>query len=284
MSYTTLISTAVLGQHLGQADWAIIDCRHSLADTELGHRNYLEGHIPGALYAHLEEDLSGPIIPGQTGRHPLPAVETFAATLSGWGIDETVQVVVYDDMGGAIAARLWWMLRWLGHEAVAVLDGSWQRWLTEDRLTVSQVQPRPTRPFNPKPQASLLASAEEVLALRRDPTCRLLDARSADRFRGENETLDPIGGHIPGAVSAPYAENLESGHFRSPEALRQRFEGLLGQTSPEQAVVYCGSGVTAAHNLLAMTHAGLDGARLYAGSWSEWVTDSSRPVATGDET
>jgi len=282
MPYTTLVSTAVLGQQLGQTDWAIIDCRFSLADTAAGRRNYLESHIPGALYAHLDEDLSGPIIPGQTGRHPLPSVEKFAATLSGWGIDQTVQVVAYDDMGGGIAARLWWMLRWLGHEAVAVLDSGWQSWLAQSRLTVSQVQPRPARTFIANPQANLLATADEVLTLRTDPTHRLLDARSADRFRGENETHDPVGGHIPGAVSAPFAENLAEGFFRSPEALRERFEGLLGQTPPEQAVIYCGSGVTAAHNLLAMAHAGLDGSRLYVGSWSEWVTDPSRPVATGE--
>lgn len=272
MAYTTLISAADLNQHVGEADWAIIDCRFSLGNTELGRRNYQQGHIPRALYAHLDENLSGPIIPGETGRHPLPQVEVLAETLAKWGIDSDVQVVAYDDMGGAIAARLWWMMRWLGHEQVAVLDGGWQAWQQAGYPTESEIHPRPSRRFTPQARPAGVKSAAQVLTLRTDPTYRLLDARSADRYRGENETLDPIGGHIPGAISAPFAENLgEGGRFRSPAELRARFEELLGDVPPAQTVVYCGSGVTAAHNLLALAHAGLDGASLYAGSWSEWV-------------
>jgi thiosulfate/3-mercaptopyruvate sulfurtransferase len=273
MAYTTLISTTVLAGHLAEPDWAIIDCRFSLADTEQGRRSYHESHIPGASYAHLDEDLSGPIIPGRTGRHPLPEIAVLAETFSAWGLDDRVQVVAYDNMAGALAARLWWMLRWLGHEAVAVLDGGWPAWTGEGRPVESESRARPARHFRPRPRPELLASAEEVLAVRLDPAYRLVDARSADRFRGENETLDPVGGHIPGAISAPYSENLVEGRFRSPEALRARYSELLGQVPVGQAVFYCGSGVTAAHNLLALAHAGLGDGRLYAGSWSEWLAN-----------
>ena len=282
MVYTTLISSAELNQHLGQPDWAVVDCRFSLADPARGRLAYEQAHIPGAIYAHLDEDLSGPIIPGQTGRHPLPAVDFVAQTLSRWGIDANVQVVAYDDSSGSIAARLWWLLRWLGHEAVAVLDGGWPRWQSEGYPVRSGVESRAGRIFTPQPQPHLLASAAEVLAVRNDPAYRLLDARSADRFRGENETLDPVAGHIPGAVSAPFADNLApDGRFRSPEELQTRFQSLLGDVPPEQTIVYCGSGVTAAHNLLALVHAGRRDARLYAGSWSEWITNPNNPVETG---
>ncbi len=272
MLYTTLMTCAELSRHLDDRDWAIVDCRFTLSDTEQGRRAYQQSHIPGALYAHLDEDLSGPIIPGQTGRHPLPAVNVVAKTLSHWGIDSQVQVVAYDDMGGAIAARLWWMLRWLGHAGVAVLDGGWQLWQRQGFPTRSEVVVRPARTFTPQPRPELILDTPQVLRRHQDPDWCLLDARSAERFRGENETLDPIAGHIPGAISAPYAQNLGlDGRFLPVEALRTHYNGLLDNTPPEQAVVYCGSGVTAAHNLLAMARAGLDGARLYAGSWSEWV-------------
>jgi thiosulfate/3-mercaptopyruvate sulfurtransferase len=282
MVYTTLISAAELNQHLGQPDWALVDCRFSLADPARGRLAYEQAHIPGAIYAHLDEDLSGPIIPDQTGRHPLPAVDFVAQTLSRWGIDASVQVVAYDDSSGSIAARLWWLLRWLGHEAVAVLDGGWPGWQSEGYPERSEVESRAGRVFTPQPQPHLLASATEVLTVRNDPAYRLLDARSADRFRGENETLDPIAGHIPGAVSAPFADNLvPDGRFRSPEELQARFQSLLGDVPPEQTIVYCGSGVTAAHNLLALAHAGRGDARLYAGSWSEWITKRDYPIEVG---
>ncbi|GIV77249.1 sulfurtransferase [Litorilinea aerophila] len=284
MPYTTLISTEELARHIGDPDWAIVDCRFSLQDTEQGRRHYLAAHIPGAVYAHLDEDLSGPIIPGQTGRHPLPAQATFVETLSRWGIDEGVQVVAYDDAGGMVASRLWWMLRWLGHEAVAVLDGGWLRWQREGRPVGRGSESRPARTFVPAPRPELLADVHEVLAALENPHVRLLDARSADRYRGENETLDARAGHIPGAISAPYAENLDAeGCFQSPEALRERFTRLLAGTPPEQAIFYCGSGVSAAHNLLALAHAGLGDARLYVGSWSDWINDPNRPIATGEE-
>jgi thiosulfate/3-mercaptopyruvate sulfurtransferase len=280
--HTTLIPPAALAARLFDLDLAIIDCRFTLVDKGRGHRDYLAGHIPGAVYAHLDDDLAGPIIPGLSGRHPLPDPDAFARRLGEWGIGEGVQVVAYDDAGGAYAARLWWMLRWLGHEAVAVLDGGWQAWLAEGWPAAAGRETRPLRVFSPHPRPELLATTAEVDAIRLDPGWRLLDARGADRFRGENETLDPVAGHIPGALSLPYTGNLgPDGRFLPPQDLAARFAPLLGHTPAQRIVCSCGSGVTAAHNLLAMLHAGLGEGRLYAGSWSEWITDPSRPVAVG---
>ncbi|RMG49113.1 MAG: sulfurtransferase [Acidobacteria bacterium] len=268
-------------RHLADVDWAVVDCRFSLDDPERGRRDYQRAHIPGAVYAHLNEDLSGPVIPGRTGRHPLPEIDRFAGTLGRWGIDERVQVVAYDDSGGAVAARLWWMLRWLGHDAVAVLDGGWPAWQEEERPAQSGVETRAPRTFVPRPRPELIITSEDIEAALGRATYRLIDARAPERYRGEQEPIDPIAGHIPGAVSAPFAGNLDArGRFRSPEELRARFQAILGDLPPERAVLYCGSGVTAAHNLLAMAHAGLGEGRLYVGSWSEWITDPRRPIAT----
>jgi thiosulfate/3-mercaptopyruvate sulfurtransferase len=280
MPYTTLISAAELAEHLDDPDWAVFDCRFSLADTGRGRRDYQAAHIPGALYAHLDDDLSGPVIAGQTGRHPLPDVETFTRRLSGWGIDGDVQVVAYDDANGGIAARLWWMLRWLGHEAVAVLDGGWAHWLKQELPARAGLESRSARRFKARPRPDMLVStaAVETLSQNRQPV--IFDSRTADRYRGENETIDPVAGHIPGAISAPYPENIgPNGLFLPRETLRIRFETLLGETPADQAVFYCGSGVTAAQNILALAHAGLGVACLYAGSWSQWISDPSRPVA-----
>ena len=283
MRYTTILSTTELAVHLTDPDWAIIDCRFALADTGKGRKDYLQAHIPGALYAHLDEHLSGPIISGRTGRHPLPTVERFAETLSVWGIDERVQVVVYDDAGGVYAGRLWWMLRWLGHDAVAVLDGDWRAWQREQRPTVSGAQNRPYRTFTPAVRPQVQVDADDVLANLHNPARKLFDARSADRYRGENEMIDARAGHIPGAFSAFYGPNLTAeGYFQKPQTLYKRFSALLGETPASDCVMYCGSGVSAVHNLLAMEIAGLSGARLYIGSWSHWITDTNRPVMTGD--
>ncbi len=281
MPYMTLISTDELERHLANVNWAVVDCRFSLDDPERGRRDYQRAHIPGAVYAHLNEDLSGPVIPGRTGRHPLPEVDRFARALGRWGIDERVQVVAYDDSGGAVAARLWWMLRWLGHNAVAVLDGGWLAWRDEERPAQSGIETRTPRTFVPRPRPELIITSADIEAMLGRATCKLIDARAPERYRGEHEPIDPIAGHIPGAVSAPFAENLdERGRFRSPEELRARFQAVLGDLPPERAIFYCGSGVTAAHNLLAMAHAGLGEGRLYVGSWSEWITDPRRPIAT----
>lgn len=279
MNYTTLVSTDVLASHLHDENWVIIDCRFSLNDTERGRQAYLDTHIPGAVYAHLDEDLSGPVISGKTGRHPLPTVSAMGETLSRWGIDPGVQVVVYDDARGSIAARLWWMLRWLGHQHVAVLDGGWDVWCSEGRPVASGAESTAPRVFSPRPQPEMVVDAETVLAVRNDPVFRIIDSRTEDRYRGENEPIDPIGGHIPGAVCGSFAANLRpDGRFRSQEELRTRFQALLGDVSVNHTIFYCGSGVTAAHNLLALAHADLGDGLLYAGSWSDWITDPGRPI------
>jgi thiosulfate/3-mercaptopyruvate sulfurtransferase len=282
MSYTTLISTIELAPHLADPEWAVVDCRNWLDDPERGRRDYLQAHIPGAVYAHLDTDLAGPVVPGQTGRHPLPEVETFARTLSNWGIGPGVQVVAYDDRGGAFAARLWWMLRWLGHAAVAVLDGGWPHWQAEGRPVHGGTETRRPRTFTPYPRPGLLATTSEVETIHNHPAFRLLDSRTAERYRGENEPFYPVAGHIPGAVCAPYPDNLgPDGLFRPAAELRARFQALLGNVPPDHAIFYCGSGVTAAHNLLALVHTGLGDARLYVGSWSEWIANPNHPIEKG---
>jgi thiosulfate/3-mercaptopyruvate sulfurtransferase len=267
-------------------DWAVIDCRFDLARPEWGSEAYTAGHIPCAVYAHLDRDLSGPVTP-QSGRHPLPELGAFARTLSNWGIDDGVQVVAYDQGNGAYAARLWWLLRWLGHKKVAVLNGGFAAWQRAG-LPISTDQPViPARPFIGRPAHSDVVSTAElaqwVARGELDHGAQtLLDARGADRFAGENETIDPVAGHIPGARSAPFARNLDAqGRFLPPAALRDRWLEILRGQPPGEVILMCGSGVTACHNLLALEMAGLPGARLYAGSWSEWIRDASRPVATG---
>lgn len=284
MRYTTLISTEDLSQHLADPAWVMVDCRFLLDDTGQGRREYLQGHIPGAVYAHLDEDLSGPIIPGQTGRHPLPDIETTVRIFSKWGIDSAVQVVAYDSSNGSMAAaRLWGMLRWLGHEAVAVLDGGWALWQIEGRPSRSGEETHSSRSFTPQPRPELQLDAAEVEAIYTNPAWRLLDSRSGETYRGEKAGYDPIAGHIPGAISASTLENVgPDGRFLSKKQLRARFEKLVGDTPAAQTVFYCGSGVTANHNALAFALAGLGEARVYAGSWSDWITDPNRPIATGE--
>jgi thiosulfate/3-mercaptopyruvate sulfurtransferase len=282
MSYTTLVTVPELNLHIADDNWAVVDCRFSLGETERGRRDYLQAHIPKAVYAHLNEDLSGTVITGKTGRHPLPSVALFTEILANWGIASGIQVVVYDDAGGAIAARLWWMLNWVGHEEVALLDGGWQAWQSWGLPVASGREYRPRKHFEAHARPEATVDAGRVEEIRNDPHHLLLDARSAVRFRGEVEPIDPVAGHIPGAVSAPYEENLTpEGTFLPPETLRRHFENLLKAVPSENVICYCGSGVTAAHNLLALAHAGLGRGRLYAGSWSEWITVPGRPVAKG---
>ncbi|MBN2149061.1 MAG: sulfurtransferase [Anaerolineales bacterium] len=282
--YTTLINCADLAANLSDPQWVIVDARFSLAEPPLGRSNYLLSHIPGAVYAHLDEDLSTSIIKGVTGRHPLPTPDAAARVFSRFGIGPGVQVVAYDDLGGALAAvRVWWMLRWLGHDAVAVLDGGWQSWQKSGYPSEPGVHENPPRSFVPVPRPEMLLSTAQVDVIRQDPAYKVLDARSADRYRGENETIDPVAGHIPGAFSAPYTGNLSpDGAFFPAEHLRAYYQKLLAGIPPERTAAYCGSGVTSIHNILAMLHAGLGEARLYAGSWSEWIADPRRPVATGE--
>jgi thiosulfate/3-mercaptopyruvate sulfurtransferase len=258
----------------------VADCRVSLADRDAGPRLYAESHIPGAIRVELETDLSDHRKTGQ-GRHPWPDAADFTARLGAWGIARDTQVVAYDDGDGAFAARLWFMLRALGHERVAVLDGGWARW-TQLGLPVDARVPQPvaveyaTDSFD----AGRLLDAEGVQS-RVEAGDLLLDARAAPRFRGEVEPLDRVAGHVPGARNRPYADNLADGRFKSPAALRREFEAALEGRDPARLVAMCGSGVTACHHLLAMEHAGLRGAKLFTGSWSGWISDPSRPVATG---
>ena len=280
MAYTTVISAEELSPRIADPDWAVVDCRFSLDNTERGRSDYLREHIPGAVYAHLDEDLSGKMIPGKTGRHPLPEIQSLAATLSAWGIDAGTQVVVYDDATGTMAARLWWLLQWAGHSNVAVLDGGWLAWTRAGLPVRSGPESRAPKRFEPREVTGAYVTAAQVQEFRIDPRYVLLDARSGPRFRGEVEPIDPVAGHIPGAVSAPCEENVTpEGRFQPPDVLRRRFENLVKSIPPENVICYCGSGVTAAHNILAIARAGLGRTRLYAGSWSEWITDAARPIA-----
>lgn len=278
MPYTTLIGAEALAAHIGEAGWQIFDCRCSASDPAVGKQLYREGHLPGAHHADLDRVLAAAPGPG-TGRHPLPDRQAFTAWLCSEGVDNNTQVVAYDNAGGAFAARLWWLMRWLGHEAVAVLDGGLQAWQALGGALETGAAPAPD-PAHFEAGSSLAASAalEDIIAFSRGRrTGRLVDARSPDRYRGENEPIDPVAGHIPGALNRPFPGNLDPrGRFLSPEKLRERFETLGGH--PDEIVHYCGSGVTACHNILAMEHAGLHGSRLYPGSWSEWIRDPSRPV------
>ncbi len=281
--HSTLIDVHTLHRHYQDPDWRVIDARFSLADANQGAREYAEGHVPGAVYAHLDDDLSGPIMRGETGRHPLPSVDRAATVFSRLGIDESVQVAVYDGAGGSVAARVWWMLRWLGHDAVAVLDGGWPAWTGAGLPVTRDVPEVAPRTFVPSVRAHLASDAYGVDRHRNDAAWVVLDARTPERFRGEMEPIDPVAGHIPGARCASFDENLgEDGCFRAPEELRRRFEDLLSGVPVERAVHYCGSGVSACHNLLAIAHAGLGDAVLYPGSWSEWITDEDRPIGTGE--
>jgi thiosulfate/3-mercaptopyruvate sulfurtransferase len=284
MAFTFLIDASELGLHLENPNWAIVDCRFSLDDTERGRRDYQKAHIAGAVYAHLDSDLSGGEIPGRTGRHPLPEIPSLAETLAAWGIDAGTQVVVYDDSAGSMAARLWWLLNWMGHKNVALLNGGWPAWTQAGLPARGGEEHREFRRFEPREVSGAYVTAEQVQKYRNDPRYVILDARSGPRFRGEVEPIDPVAGHIPGAISAPWDESVTAeGKFLSPENLRLRFEKLTKSIPPENVICYCGSGVTAAHNIIAMATAGLGTARLYAGSWSEWVTNADRPVAKGAE-
>ncbi len=277
----TLISTDALASRLGTPDLVICDVRHDLARADSwGQAQYLDAHVPGAVFVHLDRDLSGPKT-GRNGRHPLPSPEEAAATFARLGIGATSQVVAYDQGPGMFAARLWWMLRWLGHEAVAVLDGGFAKWKKEGRAVVAGTEaPRRTAAGFAIRHVTPTVDASGVMASLPRHALLLVDARAPERFRGETEPLDPVAGHIPGARNRPYTLNLGAdGTFKDPATLRSEFRALLDGAGHDLVVHQCGSGVTACHNLLAMEVAGLDGTRLYPGSWSEWCADPARPVA-----
>lgn len=279
--WTTLIPPDELVTHLDDDDVRIVDCRFDLAVPEAGQRAWQESRIPGAVYADLERDLSGTVSEA-TGRHPLPAVEDFIAWLGRNGIARETRIACYDAASGAFAARLWWLLRhWLGHPAVAVLDGGFARWRAEgDAMEEGEPSVPPVTEYPSIEPAFVTVGADELAQAGRG--LQVVDARAPERFRGETEPIDPVAGHVPGALNRPFAENLDdNGRWRSPEELRAAWQGVVG-TRPGEAIVHmCGSGVTACHNVLAMDHAGLSGSRLYPGSWSEWVREPRRAVARG---
>ena len=283
MIYTSIINVQDLAKHISDPNWVIVDCRFDLTDPEAAKLRYNNSHLPRAAYAHLDEDLCGEIIPGITGRHPLPIVKDFVERLSKWGITSEIQVVTYDDKGGALAAgRLWWMLRWLGHESVAVLNGGWQHWVDKNLPIECVIEGRFPKSFTPRLRSELIVNAKEVMDMTVDPDSLVFDSRVSERYRGEFEPIDPIAGHIPGAKLASHPDVLGSdGLFLPADTLNEYFNALLDIVPAEKSAFYCGSGVTAVQNILALNHAGLGEAKLYAGSWSEWITDPDRPIEKG---
>jgi thiosulfate/3-mercaptopyruvate sulfurtransferase len=281
MTFTTLISAAQLRERLDDPSWRLVDCRHDLTQPQAGEQAYRAAHLPRAQFLHVDRDLSG-TKSGFNGRHPLPTAEDFAALLARRGIGNDNQVVIYDDMGGMFAARLWWMLRWVGHREVAVLDGGLSAWLAGGGPLTDTIETQAPARFERQASLAREVPAAYVAAHLRRPGMLLLDARAPERFEGRNETLDPVAGRIPGALNRFFKDNLGAdGRFKTPPQLCAEFTALLGGQSPQTLVNYCGSGVTSCHNLLALEVAGLHGARLYAGSWSEWCSDRQRPIATG---
>jgi thiosulfate/3-mercaptopyruvate sulfurtransferase len=283
MTFGPLVDVDTLARHLGEPDWVVVDCRFTLTDPAAGRAAYERGHISGARYAHLDEDLARP--PGTLeGRHPLPDPQRFAATLGRWGVDRNSTVVAYDEASGAVAARLWWLLRWLGHARSAVLDGGLAAW-TGAGQPLSQETPRiEPRRYEPRqPGARGLVTTREIAAGQSSEDL-LVDARAEPRYRGEQEPIDSKAGHVPGAHNRPFSANVTtSGVFRPAAKLRAELTELLAGRDPNRVIAMCGSGVTACHLLLAMEVAGLAGGRLYAGSWSEWIRDPERPIRTGAE-
>lgn len=281
MPGTNLVTPERLREHLDDPDWVLLDCRHALADAQAGRRFYDAGYLPGAQFVDFETELTGRTT-GSNGRHPLPDAAEFARTLERFGVGEGTQVVAYDAGADMFAARLWFLCKWIGHDAVALLDGGYAAWCAAGYPV--QTAPPPARPagtLRARVRPELTADATEVLARLQSPSMLLLDARSAERFAGRNESVDPVAGHIPGARNRPFSANFdERGRFKAPGVLRAEFLAL-GAGEPARIVHQCGSGVSAAVNLLAMEEAGLSGARLYPGSWSEWIADPSRPVVSG---
>jgi len=279
MSWTTLISADELAHAIDHC--IVIDCRYDLANPRAGAPAYAQAHIPSAVFIDMDTQLSAPKS-GQNGRHPMPSSDAVRTLLESIGLNDDTQLVVYD-VGGMASGRLWWMTRWIGHERVAVLDGGLKAWERAGfPVSTEAGRVRPAGRLSARTALSTLVDSDTVAKASADASLVLIDARAADRYRGENETIDPVAGHIPGSLNRPWSLNLrEDGRFKPAPFLRAEFEALLAGRNASEVVNSCGSGVSACHNLLAMTHAGLSGAALYGGSWSEWVADPGRPVATG---
>lgn len=281
MTYQTIISVGDLNKNINNQDWFVFDCRFLLKDLEGGLKKFNQGHIPGAQYADMDKDLASAMT-ATSGRHPLPNPDKLIHKLQSWGINNSSQIICYDDMSGAFAARMWWLLKWLGHEDVAVLDGGIDNWTTSGLALETDMKPRGAGAFSGQADNDMWVDVEFVQKQLADNKINLLDARSEERFTAKDSNTDPVAGHVPGAISFPFAGNLsKQGVFLSAEELRKRFAETFADSQNKEVINMCGSGVTACHNLLAMSVAGLPMTRLFVGSWSEWIKDNSRPVATG---
>lgn len=281
MTYRTLIDAESVARLIGNPRVALLDCRFDLASPEAGKRAFLLSHIPGARYADLNKDLSAPRTPS-TGRHPLPRPDLLAARLGLLDVGNDTQVIAYDEANGSFAARTWWILRWLGHPQVAVLDGGFRAWVAAGGALQSGEATLGTQHFTARADAPAVLSSAQLAEALQDPRRLLVDARAPERYAGAVEPLDPVAGHVPGAVNHPFIDNLAAdGHFLPAPELRRRWNARLAGVAPGRVIAMCGSGVTACHNLLSLEVAGLSGAKLYAGSWSEWILDPERPVALG---
>ncbi len=282
MKYQTIISVEDLNKNLNTQDWLIFDCRFILKDPEGGLKKFNQGHIPGAQYADMDKDLASPMT-STSGRHPLPNPDEFINKLQSWGVNNTSQIICYDDMSGAFAARMWWLLKWLGHNDVAVLDGGIDKWTANNLTLETDTQQKAAGSFSGQANNDMWVDVEFVQKELAENNINLLDARSAERFTAKDTKTDPVAGHVPGAMSYPFAENLsKQGVFLPLEELQKRFAPMLPSSEKKEVINMCGSGVTACHNLLAMRIAELPMTRLFVGSWSEWIKDKSRPVATGE--
>ena len=282
-TYTTIIEVDELARHLGAPTWRVMDCRFDLMDKSAGRQAYTKAHIPGALYAHLEEELSGPVSE-KTGRHPLPEAAALAECFSRWGIGNDSQLVVYDDRSGALASRLWWLSRWLGHPQVAVLNGGLAAWQAAGLPLSRELPVVEPASFRAEVDDTLWVSTDELQTELDDENIRLIDARGEARFRGEVEPLDRVAGHIPGSINYPFERNLDaSGKFLTPQEIQGQLSGTVTDFTGKKIIHSCGSGVTACHNILAMEIMGLSGSLLYPGSWSEWITDPARAISRGKE-
>ncbi|MBV9270812.1 MAG: sulfurtransferase [Candidatus Eremiobacteraeota bacterium] len=278
--YTTFIDPKDVIRRIEDPSWVVVDCRHTLADFSAGKRMYDESHIPGAFFADVENELSGPKS-GANGRHPMPGAAKFAEVLRGFGVDETSQIVAYDAGGDIFAARMWFLCKWIGHDAVAVLDGGFAAWTKAGYRVTNEILQRPVPgSIVAHPRPELVTDVQRVFENVESCDFTLLDARASDRYAGQNETVDPVGGHIPGARNRWFKENFDNdGRIKSPQKLRAEFEAH--GIPPGRIIHQCGSGVSAAVNMLAMEHAGIKGSKIYGGSWSEWIADPARPVKTG---